>query len=80
MKPLYTRVAGLDVHRMVLVITVLIERDDGNLSKHQKSFGSFKRDLRELVAWLQSLAVDLVIMESTGIYCVFHAIRPPIPR
>jgi transposase len=68
MKPLYHRVAGLDVHRMLLVITVLIEMDDGSLSKHQRSFGSFKRDLRELVAWLQSLAVELVVMESTGIY------------
>jgi transposase len=68
MKTLYTRVAGLDVHRMLLVITVLIELDDGSLSKLQRSFGSFKRDLRELVAWLRSLAVELVIMESTGIY------------
>jgi transposase len=68
MNPLYHRVAGLDVHRMLLVITVLIELDDGSLSKQQRSFGSFKRDLRELVAWLQSLAVELVVMESTGIY------------
>jgi transposase len=68
MKSLYHRVAGLDVHRMLLVITVLIELDDGSLSKQQRSFGSFKRDLRELVAWLQSLAVELVVMESTGIY------------
>jgi transposase len=52
MKPLYHRVAGLDVHRMVLIITVLIELDDGSLSKRQRSCGSFKRDLRELVAWL----------------------------
>ncbi len=68
MKPLYHRVAGLDVHRMLLVLTVLVELDDGSLSKHQRSFGSFKRDLRELVAWLQSLAVELVVMESTGVY------------
>ena len=54
MKPLYHRVAGLDVHRMLLVLTVLVERGDGSLSKHQRSFGSFKRDLRELVAWLQA--------------------------
>ena len=68
MKPLYHRVAGLDVHRMLLVLTVLVELDDGSLSKLQRSFGSFKRDLRELVAWLQSLAVELVVMESTGVY------------
>jgi hypothetical protein len=32
MKSLYHRVAGLDEHRMLLVITVLIELDDGSLS------------------------------------------------
>ena len=37
MKPLYHRVAGLDVHRMLLVLTVLVELDDGSLSKHQRS-------------------------------------------
>ena len=68
MKPLYRRIAGLDVHRMLYVITVLIEQDDGSLSKHQQSFGGFQRDVRALVAWLQSLAVELVVMESTGIY------------
>ena len=68
MNPLYQRVAGLDVHRMLLVLTVLVDLDDGSLSKQQRSFGSFKRDLRELVAWLQSLAVELVVMESTGVY------------
>jgi len=58
MKSLDHRVAGLDVHRMLLVLTVLVELDDGSLSKQQRSFGSFRRDLRELVAWLQSLAVE----------------------
>ena len=68
MKPLYRRIAGLDVHRMLYVLTVLIELDDGTLEKHQRSFGGFKRDRRALVAWLLDLGVGLVVMESTGIY------------
>jgi transposase len=68
MNPLYRKVAGLDVHRMVYVLTVLIELDDGTLEKHQRSFGGFKRDRRALVAWLLELGVGLVVMESTGIY------------
>lgn len=68
MNPLYRKVAGLDVHRMLYVLTVLIELDDGTLEKHQRSFGGFKRDRRALVAWLLELGVGLVIMESTGIY------------
>jgi transposase len=66
MKPLYRRIAGLDVHRMLYVLTVLIELDDGTVTKHQRSFGGFQRDLRDLVAWLLELGVKLVVMESTG--------------
>src|SRR5437016_11480404 len=66
MKPLYRRIAGLDVHRMLYVLTVLIELDDGTVTKHQRSFGGFQRDLRDLVAWLLELGVELVVMESTG--------------
>ncbi len=68
MNPLYRRIAGLDVHRMLYVLTVLIELDDGTLVKHQRSFGGFKRDRRALVTWLLELGVDMVVMESTGIY------------
>jgi transposase len=68
MNPLYRRIAGLDVHRMLYVLTVLVELADGTLEKHQRSFGGFKRDRRALVAWLLDLGVELVVMESTGIY------------
>lgn len=68
MKPLYRCVAGLDVHRMLYVLTVLMEQTDGSLSKQQRQFTGFKRDVCELVAWLQSLGVQLVVLESTGIY------------
>ena len=66
--PLYRRIAGLDVHRMLYVLTVLAERDDGTVEKHQRSFGGFKRDRRALVAWLLELGVGMVVMDSTGIY------------
>jgi transposase len=68
MKSLYHCVAGLDVHRMLYVLTVLVEQADGTVAKHQHSFGGFKRDLRDLVTWLLELGVELVVMESTGIY------------
>lgn len=68
MKSLYRCVAGLDVHRMLYVLTVLIEQADGSLSKQQRQFTGFQRDVRALVTWLQSLSVELVVMESTGIY------------
>jgi transposase len=66
MEPLYRRIAGLDVHRMRYVLTVLIEWDDGTVTKHQRSFGGFQRDRRTLVAWLLELGVELGVRESTG--------------
>ena len=68
LSPLHRRVAGIDVHRMLHVVTVLIEQPDGSISKHSREFGGFKRDCRALAAWLAELQVQLVVMESTGIY------------
>src|ERR687896_1096584 len=68
MEPMHKRVAGLDVHRMKHVVTVLIEEKDGTPTKVTRQFGGFKRDLRELIGWLSEHRVERVVMESTGIY------------
>lgn len=68
MDTLHKRVAGIDVHRMKHVVTVLLEDKGGHLIKHQREFGGFKRDLKALTSWLQKSEVELVILESTGIY------------
>lgn len=68
LEPLYRRVAGIDVHRMLHVVTVVIETEDGKVETTSRQFGGFKRDCRALAAWLLELRVELVVMESTGIY------------
>ncbi|MDP1901680.1 MAG: transposase [Rubrivivax sp.] len=68
LRALYRRVAGIDVHRMLLVATVLIEQPDGRVQRQTREFGGFRRDCRALAAWLTDLGVELVVMESTGIY------------
>jgi len=68
LSPLHRRVAGIDVHRMLHVITVLVENEDGTIIKYQQSFGGFKRDMMAMALWLLELQVDLVVMESTSIY------------
>jgi hypothetical protein len=50
LSPLHRRVAGIDVHRMLHVVTVLIEQPDGSVVKHSREFGYFKRDCRALAA------------------------------
>ena len=50
------------------VVTILIGREDGAVSSETREFGGFKRDMRALVAWLQTHRIQQVVMESTGIY------------
>ena len=68
LRALYRCVAGIDVHRMLHVVTVVVEQPDGSMQRHTREFGGFRRDCRALAAWLGELGVELVIMQSTGIY------------
>lgn len=38
------------------------------MQRQTRQFGGFRRDCRELAAWLAELRIELVVMESTGIY------------
>lgn len=68
LRAMFRRVAGIDVHRMLHVVTVLIEKPDGQIEQVSRQFGAYRRDCRGLAAWLAELGVELVVMESTGIY------------
>lgn len=53
---LHKRVAGIDVHRMKHVVTVLSENEDGTPTRHTRhtrEFGGFKRDLKALASRLK---------------------------
>jgi transposase len=66
--PIVKRCAGLDVHKMVVVGTVILELVDGSLREETRQFGTFRRHRRQMVRWLSGLGVDLAVMESTGIF------------
>lgn len=68
LQALHRRVAGIDVHRMLHVVTAVVEQADGNIEQTTREFGGFKRDCRALAAWLIELGIELAVMESTGIY------------
>jgi transposase len=65
LSPLHRRVAGIDVHRMLHVVTVLIEMADGTIEKHQREFGGFKRDMKAMALWLLELGVEWVVTFSS---------------
>ena len=62
------RVAGLDVHKMVIVATVLLTQEDGEIRKETREFRTFRKHRRQLVRWLNRFGIELVVMESTGIF------------
>ena len=66
MQIVYARCAGLDVHKKSVVVCVRLVTADGTLSIHIRSFGTTTAALLDLVAWLLSLEVSHVAMESTG--------------
>jgi transposase len=55
LQPIYRRVAGIDVHRMLHVVTVVIEQSDGGIELRSREFGGFQRDCRALSVWLTEI-------------------------
>ena len=68
MKPLRTHVAGVDVHKEILAITVLIGDAESEPSVHQFECSTFTDDLMKCGLKLKAFGVREVVMESTGVY------------
>src|SRR4051812_36593134 len=66
MQIVYARCAGLDVHKKTVVVCVRLVGDDGTLTTYTRTFGTTTSELLHLSAWLLTLEVSHVAMESTG--------------
>lgn len=66
MQIVHARCAGLDVHKKTVVVCARLTNADGMLTTHIRTFGTTTSELLNLVAWLLSLEVTHVAMESTG--------------
>ena len=67
LEPIVKRCAGLDVHKMVIVVTVILEQEDGSFQETRK-FKTFRKQRRQLCRWLKHHDIELAVMESTGVY------------
>ena len=78
MKALKSHVAGIDVHKEMLAITVLIGELDGEPKEYQFESSTFTDDLMALGLKLKEMGVTDVAMESSGIYWkpVFNVFNP----
>ena len=58
--------AGIDIGAREIYVAVPRERDP----KPVRAFETFTESLHKLADWLQSLGIDTVAMESTGVYWI----------
>jgi transposase len=65
---LHTHGAGLDIHKKTIVAHARITDPQGRVTRHTRTFGTMTADLLTLAAWLLSLEITHVAMESTGEY------------
>src|SRR3970040_879270 len=68
MRTIYERVAGLDVHKKVIVACIRVPLADGSWHVEKRNFGTMTADLLALSDWLLSHEISHVAMESTGEY------------
>jgi transposase len=68
MEVVYSRCAGLDVHKKSVTACVLISEAGRRPSRQIRTFSTMTGDLEQLSAWLASQGVTVVAMESTGVY------------
>jgi transposase len=67
MEVLHQRCAGLDVHKELIFVCVLVGLGR-RTEKLKRKFGTFPDDLMQLKQWLLASGVTHVMMESTGVY------------
>jgi transposase len=68
MEALRTHVAGVDVHKEMLAITVLIGAADSEPGVEQFECSTFTEELMKCGIKLKEMGVKEVVMESTGVY------------
>jgi transposase len=68
MRAIYERVAGLDVHKKVIVACIRVLLPNGESQMEKRNFGTMTADLLALSDWLLGHEISHVAMESTGEY------------
>jgi hypothetical protein len=76
MEVVYSRCAGLDVHKKLIVACVRLT-DSGRIVRQKERFGTTTADLMRLAAWMTAHKVTHAAMESTGVYWkpVWHVLE-----
>ena len=68
MQVVHERCCGLDVHKKTVVACILITLANGAVQRHIRTCSPMTAGVLALSDWLESLAVTVIALESTGIY------------
>jgi transposase len=68
MDVVYPRVAGLDIHKKLIVACRIISGGGAQVQREVRSFGTTTTAIEELGDWLAEGDVTHVAMEATGVY------------
>lgn len=63
MQVIHERCAGIDIHKKMVVVTVLITPATGQVQKFTRTFATMMADLMALADWLDSLHVVQIASE-----------------
>jgi transposase len=81
MEKMFEIAAGIDVHRDTVVVSVRSRGRPGD-ELQTRTFETFDDSLKEMTKWLQECAVEVVGLESTGVYWqpVVRAVQNALPK
>lgn len=68
MDVLYSRCAGLDVHKKTVAVCLLTPGEAGEPRRRIREFGTATFELRALAEFLRKHRITHAAMESTGVY------------
>ena len=69
MRVVYSRCAGIDIHKESMTVCLLVDRQDGSAPEyHKRKLATHTAGIRQLCDWLEEYQVTDVGMESTGVY------------
>jgi transposase len=68
MQVIYERCAALDVHKKTVVTTIMLTQADGSVQQETRTFLTMTADLLALDDWLRSRNIEVIALESTGVF------------
>ncbi len=68
MQVIHPRCAALDVHKKTVVTTIMLTQPDGTVQKRTRTSATMTSDLLALDDWLKQNEIEVIALESTGVY------------